>query len=63
MRHFLGVTVFATYCVFSADVICQDVNINQYLLDNHSYFANVVGGKVDFQHEKAIKNKIEITSA
>lgn len=63
MRHFLGVTVFATYCVFSADAVCQDVNINQYLLDNHSYFANVVGGKVDFQHEKAIKNKIEITSA
>jgi hypothetical protein len=63
MRHFLGVTVFATYCVFSADAVCQAVNINQYPLDNHPYFANVVGGKIDFQHEKAITNKIEITSA
>lgn len=59
MRHFLGMTVFATYCVFSADAVC--VNTNQYPLNNHSYFTNVLGGKVDFQREKAITNKIEIT--
>ena len=63
MRHFLGMTVFATYCIFSADAVCWDVNINQYPLNNHSYFANVIGERLDFQHEKANTNKIEITSA
>lgn len=62
MRHFLGVTVFATYCVFSVDAVCQSANINQYPLDNHSYFAKAVGKTIDFQCEKTNMNGIEITS-